>query len=194
MPPTSGPAVRATHLKDDLWALGELGPAASRIRARLKPETIPAVEAALRTDHLPVALNVDLAEAVFAETGADGARRWGTASLLHSFDGFLKPLFLGLTRLVGPSPALLFKAFPQGWTSTYRDCGHVTVTHPREGVTRVIVRGLPAELRGTAFLSAVCGSLEVAFRVSRYEGRAVLEPRAPDSAEASWLVEWRPVK
>ncbi len=194
MTTTNGPAVRATHLKDDLWALDELGPAAARVRARLRPETVAAIEGALRTDLLPVALNVELAEAVFAEAGADGARRWGTASLLRSMDGFLKPVVIGLTRVVGPSPGLLFKAFPQGWTTTYRSCGHVTVTHPGTGVTRLIVRGLPPEVRNTAFLSSVCGSLEVAFRISRYEGRAILEPRAPESDEASWLVEWRPTR
>jgi len=194
MPPTSGPSVRATHLKDDLWALAELGPAASRIRARLVRGTIAAIEAAQPTEHLPVALNVEMAEAVFAETGADGSRRWGTASLLHSFDGFLKPIVVGLTRLVGPSPGLLFKAFPQGWTTTYRGCGYFTVTHPGPGVTRLIVTDLPRELRGTPFLSAVCGSLEVAFRISKYEGRAVLEPREPDAPTASWLVEWRATK
>lgn len=194
MPPTPAPTVRATHLKDDLWALAELGPAASRIRARLEPETIATIEGAQPTTHLPVALNVEMCEAVYAETGADGARRWGTASLLHSFDGFLKPIVVGLTRVIGPSPGLLFKAFPQGWTTTYRGCGHFTVTHPGPGVTRLIVTDLPAELRGTPFLSAVCGSLEVAFRMSKYEGRAVLEPRAPDASMASWLVEWRPTK
>ncbi len=194
MPGDLPPTVRATHLQDDLWALRELGPAASRIRARLKPETVARIEGARGTEHLPVALNVEMAEAVFAEAGADGSRRWGTASLLHSFDGFLKPLFVGLTKAIGPSPSLLFKAFPQGWSGTYRGCGHVTVTHPGDGVTRVIVRELPQELRNTAFLSAVCGSLEVAFHLSRYEGRASLEPREPAAPEASWLVEWRPAR
>jgi hypothetical protein len=191
MATTTGPAVRATHLKDDLWAIGELGPAASRIRARLRPETLAAVEQASRTEYLPVALNVEMAEAVFAEAGAEGSRRWGTASLLHSFDGFFKPLFLGLTKVIGPSPSLLFKAFPQGWATTYRGCGHFTVTHPGPGLTRLVVRDLPPELRGTPYLAAVCGSLESAFRISRYAGKAVLEPRSPDAPEASWLVEWR---
>lgn len=194
MPTTNGPTVRAAHLKDDLWALAELGPAASRIRARIGPEAIAKIEQAQPTNLLPVAINVAMAEAVFAEAGADGARRWGTASLLHSFDGFFKPIFIGLTKVIGPSPALLFKAFPQGWTTAYRNCGYVTVTHPAAGVTRVIIRELPEELRATPFLSAVCGSLEVAFHLSKYTGRAILEPREPGAPEASWLVEWRPVK
>jgi hypothetical protein len=184
------PAVRAAHLKDDLWAIGQLG-AAARVRARLRPETVQAIEQALRTDHLPVALNAELAEAIFAELGEDGARRWGTSSFLHSLDGFFKPLFQGLTALVGPSPGLLFKAFPSGWLTTYRDCGSFEVSHPAPGLTRLLVRDLAPELRGVAYLTALCGTFESAFAISKYEGQVTLEPRAPDSREASWLVTWR---
>ncbi len=192
MPPGNAPAVRASHVKDRLWAIAQLGPAASRIRARLRPETVAAIEGARGTEHLPIALHVELAEAVFAEVGADGTRHWGTESLLHSFEGFLKPLFVGLTSLLGTTPATLFKAFPQGWSGTFRNGGRVTITQPGDGQTRVIIRELPPQLRGIAFLSGVCGSLETAFRLSPYEGRAVLEPREPDAPEASGLVEWRP--
>lgn len=192
MPSARPPEVRAAHLKDDLWAVGELGPAATRVRARLRPETVAAVEQASRIEYLPVALNVEMAEAVFSEAGEAGARAWGTASLLHSLDGFFKPLFVGLTRAIAPSPGLLFKVFPQGWAATYRGCGQVTVSHPGPGLTRILLRELPDELGGTAFLTAVSGTLESAFRLSPYQGRAVLEPRAPGAAEASWLVEWHP--
>ena len=188
-----GPAVRASHLKDDLLALDELGPAGPRIRARLRAGTIATIEQASRTEHLPVALNVELAEAVFAEAGEVGARLWGTASFLRSLDGFFKPLFLGLTKAISPSPSLLFKAFPQGWLTTYRDAGHVVVSQAGAGRTRLTVTELPPELRGTPFLTAVCGTLEGAFRISKYQGKATLEERRPDAPEASWLVEWRPV-
>jgi hypothetical protein len=192
MPPATPPQVRAAHLKDDLWAIGELGAAAPRVRARLEPETVAAIEQASRIEHLPVALNVEMAEAVHAEAREAGSRAWGTASLLHSLDGFFKPLFVGLTRAIGPSPGLLFKVFPQGWAATYRGCGHFVVTQPGPGLTRLLLRDLPPELRGTPYLTAICGTLESAFRLSKYQGKAILEPRAPDAPEASWLVEWRP--
>jgi len=188
---TAAPAVRASHLKDDLWALDELGSAAPRVKARLRPGTAAAIEQASRTEHLPLALNVELARAVHAEAGEKGLRLWGTTSFLHSLDGFFKPLFLGLTKAISPSPGLLFKAFPQGWLTTYRDCGHVVVSHPGAGLTRLTARGLPPELRSVPFLTAVCGTLEGAFWISRYEGKAALEKWAAESSEASWLVEWR---
>ena len=138
-----GPSVRAAHLKDDLWAIDQAVRTAARVRARLSAETIAAIEQALRTDHLPAALNAELAEAVFAECGEQGTRRWATSSFLHSLDGFFKPLFMGLTGLLGPSPGMLFKAFPQGWATIYRDCGRFEVSHPAPGQTRLTWRGVP---------------------------------------------------
>ena len=187
----AGPAVRASHLKDDLWALDELGYAAPRVKRRLGPGTIATIEQASRTEHLPLSLNAAMAEAVHAEAGEKGLRLWGTTSFLHSLDGFFKPLFLGLTKAISPSPGLLFKAFPQGWLTTYRDCGHVVVTHPGAGLTRLAAKGLPPALRGVPFLTAVCGTLEGAFWISKYEGKATVERWSPGSDEASWLVEWR---
>lgn len=191
MPAAAGPAVRASHLKDDLWALDELGKASPLVKSRLGAEAVARIEQASRTEHLPVALNVAMAEAVFAEAGEKGLRLWGTTSLLHSLDGFFKPLFLGLTRALSPSPGLLFKAFPQGWLTTYRDCGHVVVSHPAAGVTRLTGQGIPPELRSGPLLTAVCGTLESAFWISRYEGRATLERWSPGSPEVAWRVEWR---
>lgn len=192
MPAAKVPEVRAAHLKDDLWAIGALGEAAARIRARLRPETVAAIEGASRIEHLPAALNAELAEAVHAEAGEAGSRAWGTASLLRSLEGFFKPLFLGLTRAIVPSPGLLFKVFPQGWAATYRGCGQFTVSNPGPGLTRLSLRDLPPELRNTPYLLAICGTFEAAFQLSKYQGRAALEPRPPDAPEASWLVEWRP--
>ncbi len=187
-----GPSVRAAHLKDDLWAIDQAVRTAARVRARLSAETIAAIEQALRTDHLPAALNAELAEAVFAECGEQGTRRWATSSFLHSLDGFFKPLFLGLTGLLSPSPGMLFKAFPQGWATIYRDCGRFEVTHPAPGQTRLTWRGVPEALAGVAFLTALCGTFESAFAVSSYTGKASLEPRVPGAPDVSWLVDWRP--
>ena len=129
MPPPTGPAVRAAHLIDDLRSLSVLGARdESRVRAQLDPASVKAIEGATRTAHLPLALNLELAEAVYRVAGEAGSRRWGAASFLASLDGFFKPLFIGLTRLVAPSPTLMFKTFPQGWATTYQNCGAFKVS------------------------------------------------------------------
>jgi hypothetical protein len=186
------PAVRASHLKDDLKALAELGaPAEARVRARLRAATAAAVERAAGTEFLPLELNIEMAEAVYAEAGEAGVRRWGTASLLASLEGFFKPLLLGLTRLVAPSPTLLYRTMPQGWTTTYQSCGELFVSEVAPGQTRITGRGLAPAMASRAFRLAVCGTLESAFRISRYGGTVTLEPSGSTPGDASWLSAWK---
>jgi hypothetical protein len=191
MAPPSGPAVRAAHLIDDLKSLSALGAVEeARVRAQLAPASVKAIEEAIRTSHLPLALNLELAEIVYRVAGEAGSRCWGTASFLASLEGFFKPLFIGLTRLVAPSPTLMFKTFPQGWATTYRECGTIRVSEPAPGQTRLTGTGLPEGMLSPAYLAAVCGTLGGVFEISSYTGTVAVEPRAPESPDASWLVTW----
>lgn len=192
MPSTREPTVRASHLQDDLQAIDQLGPGAAEVRARLRPATVALIDQTHRTAYLPAELNAELAEAVHAQLGAEGLRRWGQASFLHSLDGFFRPLFQGVTRMLSPSPGLILKTFPQGWLTTYHYCGTFEVTDAGAGATRLTVRDLPPVLRGTAYLTAVCGTLQSIYSFTRFEGEVTLEPRELDSPVASWLVTWRP--
>jgi hypothetical protein len=186
------PAVRVAHLKDDLLALAELGPeAAARVRTLLAPATLEAIEGGQPTGYLPLALNLEMAEAVFAVAGESGARAWGTASLMASLQGFFKPLLVGLTRLVSPSPALMYKTLPQGWLTTYRNCGELRVVSRGEAAAQLVARDLPPGMCTRSFLSAVCGTLETAFHVSRYTGQVTLEPFTPGGGDAAWSVTWK---
>jgi len=191
MPPSTEPGVRAAHLIDDLRCLSALGPVdEARVRAQLSPATVKAIEESLRTSYLPLALNIELADTVYRVAGEAGSRRWGTASFLASIEGFFKPLFVGLTRLVAPSPTLMFKIFPQGWATTYRSCGEIQVSQPADGQTRLLCRGIAPAMLSPAYLAAVCGTLAGAFEVSSYDGTVTVEPRPAGSADASWLVTW----
>jgi hypothetical protein len=192
MPPPPSPTVRAAHLLEDLKSLAALGTTdASRVLAQLSPATIKTIEEAAATARLPLAFNLEMAEAVYRVAGEAGSRRWGTASLLASLDGFFKPLFLGLTKLMAPSPALMFKTIPQGWSTAYQGCGSFTVTQPAPGQTRLTCSPMPPAMMTPAFLFAVCGTLAAAFEVSPYTGTVTLEPWKPGGDEVSWLVSWK---
>jgi hypothetical protein len=193
MVPSREPLVRASHLKEDLEAFRVLGPAGeANARARLRPETIRAVEEATRVDFLPVALKAEMAEAVFAEGGEVGARSWAREALLLSLKGFYRPLLRVVAVVTDPTPtAILRRIFPRGWLATYRDCGEFTVEEPAPFQTRLVLRGVPAALRIHSYLAALCGSLEAAWEVSRYTGQVRLERWGPAKDEASWLMEWR---
>jgi hypothetical protein len=189
------PSVRAAHLVDDLKSLSALGATdEARIRAQIAPASVKLVEGAMRTEHLPLALNIELAETVYRVAGEAGSRRWGTASFLASLEGFFKPLLVGLTRVMDPSPTLMFKFFPQGWAATYRGCGAFEVSQPGPGRTRLVCRGMAPAMLRPAYLAAVCGTLAGAFEISKYAGTVLLEPREPSSPDASWMVEWKRVE
>jgi hypothetical protein len=192
-PPTS-PTVRAAHLLEDLKSLAVLGPTdEARVRAQLAPASLQAIEGAVPTSRLPLALNLEMAEVVYRVAGEAGCRRWGTASLLASLDGFFKPLFLGITKLMAPSPSLMFKTLPQGWSTAYQGCGTISVAQPAPGQTRLTCVGIAPAMLTPAFLFAVCGTLAAAFEVSRYTGTVTLEPWKAGADEVSWLVTWKKI-
>jgi hypothetical protein len=187
-----GPRVRASHLKEDLRALAVLGPeVAERIRARLRPETVRAIEEATRVDQLPVTLNAELAQATFAEAGEAGVRRWALQSLLESLRGFYRPLVQLIGAVTDPTPTTVARYFPRGWLATYGGCGEFTVEEPSPGRTRMVLRGVPPELRARPYLLALCGTFAAAWELTRYSGEVRLERGGPDEEEAAWLLEWR---
>jgi hypothetical protein len=193
MEPSSAPRVRASHLKEDLEAFRVLGATGeARARARLRPETVRAVEDAARVEFLPVAVKAELAEAVFAEGGEPGARRWAREALLISLQGLYRPLVGAILAVADPTPTTILKlSFPRGWLASYRDCGEFTVEEPAPGQTRLVLRGVPPALRIRSYLAALCGTLEAVWAVSGYTGEVFLERWGPAVDEAAWLMEWR---
>jgi hypothetical protein len=193
MSPNIEPGVRASHLKEDLEALTVLGAAGDAgVRARLRGETIRAVEEATRIEFLPVAVKAELAEAVFAEAGEPGARSWARQAVLLSLQGLYRPLLQVIKAVADPTPTTILKlTFPRGWLASYRACGEFAVEQPAPGQTRLVLRGVPPALRIHPYLAAVCGTLEATWAVSRYTGQVRLERWGPDREEAAWLMEWQ---
>jgi hypothetical protein len=193
MAPATEPRVRASHLKEDLEAFRVLGAAGEAgARARLRPETTRAIEEAARVEFLPVAVKAELAEAVFAEAGEPGARRWAREALLLSLQGLYRPLVAAILAVADPTPTTILRlSFPRGWQASYRDCGEFAVEEPAPGQTRLVLRGVPPALRIRSYLAALCGTLEAIWEVSSYTGEVELERWGPAVEEAAWLMGWR---
>ena len=187
------PAVRASHLKEDLAALSALGPdLAARVRARVATQTIRTIEDATRVDWLPVELNVELAEAVFGEAGEARTRAWARASFNLSLNAFFKPLLETILRLFDPTPHRILGFAPRVWPAVYRNTGTPTVAEHAPGESRLTVEGLPFALMNGAFLRAVAGTLECALELAKVEGDVSVLPWQPESRRATWSVCWRP--
>jgi len=193
LPSAPEPLVRGSHLKEDLKSLESLGAdAATRIRGRLSPGSLRAIEEATRIEYLPIALNIEMAEAVSAEAGPQGSRLWARTSLLSSLGGLFRPLFEAATALFNPAPSLFYKYIPQGWQMSYRGCGEIAVEELRMGETILTGRGLARAMLCDAYLVAVCGTFEAAFSVCRYEGRVDCVSVDRDAQTVEWRAEWRP--
>jgi hypothetical protein len=190
----SRPAVRASHLKEDLLALSSLGAEVeARVLERLRRETRRAIEESTRVDWLPVELNVELAEAVHAEAGARGSRLWGKRSIVQSLDTALfRPLVATAVALFGLTPAAFYRYVPKAWPAVYRDCGGLTAEIEGADRARVVAGRLPAPMRRDAFLEAVAGTFEGAFEFCKVEGQVILEPRPLGSDQAVYLATWQP--
>ncbi len=174
------PAVRASHLKDDLVALARLGaPVERRVTERLAPGTLEAIREATRIAWVPVELNARLADAVHAEAGEDGARAWGRLSILHALE---TPLLAGLVKvavsLLGRTPVAYFKYAPLVWNAIYRECGSLSAAPDGAGGARITAGPLPSALATVGYVTALAGSFEGAFTFCEVTGTVSVEPGA----------------
>jgi hypothetical protein len=186
------PAVRASHLKEDLAALSSLGPdLEARVRARVATRLLRAIEDATRVDWLPIELNVELAEAVFGEAGEARTRAWARASFNLSLNAFFKPLFETALRLFDPTPHRIFGFVPRAWPAVYRNAGSASVVEHAPEESRIAIEDLPFALMNDAFLRAVAGTFECGLELAQVEGRVAVLPWSAEARTATWAATWR---
>jgi hypothetical protein len=189
--PQSGPAVRAAHLKDDLKALSILGPEVEAgVRARLTPALLAQLTESTNTSWIPIAINVEMTEAVHALAGAVGSRAWARESFLASLKGFFKPLLQAITTIFDPSPATISRHAPRAWNATYRDCGDLIIENLAPDQLRVSLSGFPKPLLQVGFRAALAGTFEATYVFCDIDGTVELEPDVPGK-DPSYLVAWR---
>jgi hypothetical protein len=189
--PQSGPTVRASHLKEDLEALSILGPEVEAgVRARLTPALLAQLTESTKTNWLPISINIEMAEAVHALAGAQGARAWGRETFLVSLESFFKPLLQAITALFDPSPAAISRFAPRAWKATYRDCGELVVENLAPDQLRVSLSGFPEPMLRAGFRAALAGTFESTYVFCNFDGTVELEPDVPGK-DPSYLVAWR---
>jgi hypothetical protein len=192
-PPTpADPAVRASHLKEDLAALASLGAdLEERVLRRISPGTLAVIQDATRVDWLPVELNVELAEAVFGEAGESVTRAWARASFQLSLNAFFKPLLETVLRLFDPTPHRIYAFVPRAWPAVYRNAGVASVIEQAPHESRVTLQDLPPTLMNDAFLRAVAGTFECALELAKVDGRVTVLPWTPGARTATWAASWQ---
>ncbi len=187
------PEMRADQLKENLYALLALGnETASRILADMPPQHLRRIEQAARTDWLPVELGVLLGELIWRHVGPEGMRAWSRAALRRSMAGtIMGPLLDTAVRLLGLSPAGLFKMAPQGWRAAFRDAGELAIVESGPATIVMDLQGLPEGMSREPFVAGIAGALEAIFETCKVAGAVQLAP-PPPGAGARLIATWTP--
>lgn len=189
--PSREPLVRASHVRDSMEALPLLGPGvAGAVIARLSASAQELIQGAGRTGWLPLAVNVELVEAVYAAGGAVVTRRFGRELLQLGVKGFFRPLFQAVRAIFEPSPAAICRFAPRAWLSTYRECGTMEIRDVGEDRLRVALVDFPEPLRRTPYATAFAGTLEATYEFSAREGKVEIE--GPEGRALGYLLTWTP--
>lgn len=187
------PLVRLVRLKEDVAALSTLGSGIrTRVFSRIGPEALAEIDKGSGVAWVPVSLKARIADAVFAEAGAQGARAWGKASFLSSLDSFFKPFMLGVASLFGLSPATLLKIAPQSWKTVYRNAGELAVRAQGDGRATIVARDLPPMLRTNGYLHLLAGTFEAGIEVLKLAGEVKWEQGGERPGDVTYSVTWRP--
>lgn len=178
----AGPLVRASLLHSNLKALSLLGVDVEReVRARLRPETLAAIEGSARVTWLPLSHDIELSTGVYDVAGPERMFAFGRDALLDSIEGpLLEPILDGAIRLFGLTPARFFKLAPRVWPQLYRGAGELRVEEAREGELRIVHEGAPPEMTsGVAIPLGIAGSLSAVLAVTRVTGTVEVEHTEP---------------
>lgn len=189
--PSTGPTVRASHVKEDLEALAKLGAGVeAEVRARLPRALLDQLAESARSDWIPIDLNVNVVEAVHAVAGEAGLRLWGRESFLLSLTSFFRPLLQTITALFDPTPPAICRFAPRAWLATYRDAGAVQLLDIGEHQLQVALVDFPEPLRRRPFLIAFAGTFEATYVFCAYSGEVKIVPLI-DGANPGFEVSWR---
>jgi len=187
---STGPLVRASHLKDDLEALAKLGAGVeAEVRARVPGALLARVADSARSEWLPIELNVTVVEAVHAVAGEVGLRLWGRESLLLGLTSFFRPLVQTATALFDPTPAAICRFAPRAWLATYRDAGSLRLLDVEAHELKVALVDFPEPLRRTPFLLAFAGTFEATYVFCAYTGTVEVLPLV-DGTNPGFVVSW----
>ncbi|MEB2343946.1 MAG: hypothetical protein OZ948_04335 [Deltaproteobacteria bacterium] len=163
-----------------------------RVRARIGEATRDALAAAGPISFVPVELDVEVTEALFAEAGEARGREIERENLLLTFDAPILSSFMnGALRLLGRDPARLFGWSAKVWGQLYRDCGTIRFVPEGESRGRLELDGLPACIAASRpYLAGMEAAFDAAFTLLDVEGSVRLES-ADSRGRASYEVAWK---
>ena len=176
------PAMRASHLKENVASLRKLRPASVEAILARVPETVAAIENAARTEWLDIHHDVALTGAANAVLGLQGVRDFNRDALVVSLQGpLLNTLWRAAIALFGLKPSGLFRWAPQAWPQIYRDVGELSLDAAHH---RLQLKGMPLHVwESHAWLEGTAGAFEAVYALCSAPGGVDVERGVPGAAD-----------
>jgi hypothetical protein len=193
----TGPRVLAGFVQSTLDALAGLGPgAAARVRARMAPASLAAVAEASRIAWVPLALDIELTNWLYAEVGMERGRAFMRDNLRKSFDlPILRGLLDTALRLLGRDPERVLRWAPKVWGHLFRGAGSLRFEEAGACAARLVLADLPDEvLRGSEWLDGTAGAAAAVFDILRVDGEVRLEGPDRSARTAAIHATWKGVE
>jgi hypothetical protein len=188
------PRVLAGFVQSTLEAVDALGPElAGRVRARMQPESLAALRDASRIAWVPLALDVELTDCLYAEVGPERGRAFMRDNLRSAFDGpILRGLLDAALRLLGRSPERVLRWAPKVWSHLFRDAGGLHYVAVGANAARLELTELADEvMRSEPWLDGSCGAVGAVFDILSVDGAVTLDGPHRASRTAAFVVGWK---
>jgi hypothetical protein len=173
--------------------LSSVPPAArTGVRARLAPTTLAVLEGSSRLTWVPIAVDVELTHAIYAELGAGRARELFRSSLSKALEApILRSLVQGALRLFGATPERFYGWAPKAYAQLYRDAGEMRFERDEPGSARLELSGLPPAVSGSRdYLDGMGGAVAAGFDVMGVKGEVTLERLDVSAGTAVFRLLW----
>jgi hypothetical protein len=188
------PRIFAAFVRSSLDTVDRVDAAlGARVRARLRPETVHALDEASAVSFVPVELDLDVTESLFAEAGTPRACEVMRENLSLTFESpLLSALVSGGLRLLGRSPARLLGWSSKFWTQLYRDAGTLDFVVDGTHAGRLVFRDLPPCIAASKpYLLGMAAALGASFEMMDVEGEATLGAVDAAACSAEICVAWK---
>ena len=188
------PRIFAAFVRSSLDTLDRIDAAlGARVRGRLAPETERALREATSVSFVPVEVDVDVTECLFAVAGHERACEVMRENLAVTFESpILAALVSGGLRLLGRSPARLLGWSAKFWGQLYREAGTMAFEADGETSGHLRLTGLPACIAGSRpYLLGMAASLGAAFEAMGVDGDAQVAAADAAAGTASIRVSWK---
>ena len=188
-----GPRILAGFVQGTLAAVSERDPElGERVTARLAPETRERLAHTSRIAWLPLAVDVELTHAIYAELGPARAREIFRRNLTGALDApVLRSFTQGALRLFGASPARVLGWAPKVYAQILRDAGEMRFELDAPGSARLELERLPACVAESAdYLDGIAAAIGGGFDFLNEKGEVRMEAHTPAAGRATFRLDW----